>query len=168
MEKHLADMSLLVGDLKMAFHWYTSALQLMRPHQRDNLWYASVNEGLGVTAIVMKLCEEVLGQKAQGFTLNLGPLRKVKHIMCRLATLFFPLKGVESLLHHRRPSILFVQSSLPKSYIWCGCYINLFLLAIILRSITPYLVACQQFQNISCQFLVLRWLHLITSLNSDP
>ena len=79
MEKHIADISLLVGDLQMAFHWYTSALQLMRPHQRDNLWYASVNEGLGVTAIIMKLCEEVLGQKAQGFTLNLGPLRKVKH-----------------------------------------------------------------------------------------
>ncbi len=66
--KHIADLSLLIGDLGRAFHWYAKANSVSKLKFGDNLWLASVYEGQAVTAIVLKLCEEVLGQKAQVYT----------------------------------------------------------------------------------------------------
>ena len=72
MEKLVADMHLLTGNLHKAFSGYESALTNLKSY-RDILWAAAANEGLAVTAIVMKLCEEVLGQKAHGFPSSMYP-----------------------------------------------------------------------------------------------
>ena len=70
--KHLGDLFLLCGQLQEANAHYRVAANNLKSH-KDFLWLGAAYEGQSVTAILMKKCEEVLGQKAQG-----TPLSKVR------------------------------------------------------------------------------------------
>ena len=70
--KHLGDLFLLCGQLQEANAHYRVAANSLKSH-KDFLWLGAAYEGQSVTAILMKKCEEVLGQKAQG-----TPLSKVR------------------------------------------------------------------------------------------
>lgn len=70
--KHLGDLFLLCGQLQEANAHYREAANSLKSH-KDFLWLGAAYEGQSVTAILMKKCEEVLGQKAQG-----TPLSKVR------------------------------------------------------------------------------------------
>ena len=65
LQKQLADLYLLIGQLQQAGRWYRGASEELR-HHRDWLWLGGAYEGLSVTAIMTKECELVLGKKAQG------------------------------------------------------------------------------------------------------
>ena len=70
LEKHLGDLYLLMGQLQQASAHYRTALPSLLKNFKDWLWAGSVYEGLCVTAIITKECEEVLGQKAQGTAIS--------------------------------------------------------------------------------------------------
>jgi len=61
-EKHIADLCLLAGDLLSASSRYQ---KIVHQAQRDTLWFASINESLAVTAVIIQLKEEVTGQKSE-------------------------------------------------------------------------------------------------------
>lgn len=65
LQKHLADLYLLIGQLQQAGQCYRTASEDLK-HHRDWLWVGGAYEGLSVTAMITKECEQVLGQKAQG------------------------------------------------------------------------------------------------------
>jgi hypothetical protein len=65
LQKQLADLYLLIGHLQRAEQWYRAASEELR-HQKDWLWVGGAYEGLSVTAMMTKECEQVLGKKAQG------------------------------------------------------------------------------------------------------
>lgn len=65
LQKQLADLYLLIGQLQRAGQWYRTAYEELR-HHRDWLWVGGAYEGLSVTAMMTKECEQVLGKKAQG------------------------------------------------------------------------------------------------------
>lgn len=65
LQKQLADLCLLIGQLQQAGRWYRSASEELK-HHKDWLWVGGAFEGLSVTALMTKECERVLGQKAQG------------------------------------------------------------------------------------------------------
>lgn len=64
-EKHIGDLYLLIGQLQNASRWYRMASEQLKS-QKDWLWAGGAYEGLSVTAMMTKECEQVLGQKAQG------------------------------------------------------------------------------------------------------
>ncbi len=65
LHKQIADLYLLLGQLQQAGKWYRTASEDLR-HHKDWLWVGGAYEGLSATALMMKECERVLGQKAQG------------------------------------------------------------------------------------------------------
>lgn len=65
LQKQLADLYLLIGQLQRAEQWYRAASEELR-HQKDWLWVGGAYEGLSVTAMMTKECEQVLGKKAKG------------------------------------------------------------------------------------------------------
>ena len=65
LQKQLADLYLLMGQLQQAGRWYRAASEDLK-HHKDWLWMGGAYEGLSVTAMMTKECERVLGQKAQG------------------------------------------------------------------------------------------------------
>ena len=72
--KQIADLYLLTGQLQKAGECYRNASEQLKS-QKDWLWVGGAHEGLCVTAMMTKECEQVLGQKAQGVEAPTGLAR---------------------------------------------------------------------------------------------
>ena len=82
MEKHMGDLCLLTGQLQNASRWYRVASEQLKS-QKDWLWVGGAYEGLSVTAMMTKECEQVLGQKAQGVGTPFLKLISKVGVVCR-------------------------------------------------------------------------------------